>query len=113
MEQVSIIGIDTSKRSFQLHGSTAEGCPVFRKTLSRGKLLSFLTRQPPCEIVMEACGGSHYWGREIITLGHVCKLIPPIYVKPFLKRQKNDADGAVLARHRRRIRRSPCLLIAP
>ena len=80
MEQVSIIGIDTSKRSFQLDGSTAEGCPVFRKTLSRGKLLSLLTRQPPCEIVMEACGGSHYWGREIITLGHVCKLIPPIYV---------------------------------
>ena len=94
MEQVSIIGIDTSKRSFQLHGSTAEGCPVFRKTLSRGKLLSFLTRQPPCEIVMEACGGSHYWGREIITLGHVCKLIPPIYVKPFLKRQKNDANDS-------------------
>ena len=94
MEQVSIIGIDTSKRSFQLHGSTAEGCPVFRKTLSRGKLLSFLARQPPCEIVMEACGGSHYWGREIITLGHVCKLIPPIYVKPFLKRQKNDANDS-------------------
>ena len=94
MEQVSIIGIDTSKRSFQLHGSTAEGCPVFRKTLSRGKLLSFLTRQPPCEIVMEACGGSHYWGREIITLGHVCKLIPPIYVIPFLKRQKNDANDS-------------------
>ena len=94
MEQVSIIGIDTSKRSFQLYGSTAEGCPVFRKTLSRGKLLSFLTRQPPCEIVMEACGGSHYWGREIITLGHVCKLIPPIYVKPFLKRQKNDANDS-------------------
>ena len=60
MEQVSIIGIDTSKRSFQLHGSTAEGCTVFRKTLSRGKLLSFLARQPPCEIVMESCGGSHY-----------------------------------------------------
>ena len=98
MEQVSIIGIDTSKRSFQLHGSTAEGFPVFRKTLSRGKLLSFLARQPPCEIVMEACGGSHYWGREIITLGHVCKLIPPIYVKPFVKRQKNDANdsGAIV-----------------
>ena len=94
MEQVSIIGIDTSKRSFQLHGSTAEGVPVFRKTLSRGKLLSFLARQPPCEIVMEACGGSHYWGREIINLGHVCKLIPPIYVKPFVKRQKSDANDS-------------------
>ena len=94
MEQVSIIGIDTSKRSFQLHGSTPEGSPVFRKTLLRGKLLSFLAGQPPCEVVMEACGGSQYWDREIITLGHVYKLIPPIHVKPFLKRQKNDANDS-------------------
>ena len=94
MDQVTIVGIDISKRSFQLHGATAEGKPVFRKTLSRGKFLAFLSEVPPCQIVMEACGGAHHWGRQIIALGHACKLIPPIYVKPFLKRQKNDSNDA-------------------
>ena len=94
MDQVTIIGIDISKRSFQLHGATAEGKPVFRKMLSRGKFLAFLSEVPPCQIVMEACGGAHHWGRQIIALGHACKLIPPIYVKPFLKRQKNDSNDA-------------------
>ncbi len=63
MEQVSIIGIDISKRSFQLHGATAEGRPVFRKTLSRGGLLAFLSEAPSCLVVMEACGGARHWGR--------------------------------------------------
>ena len=94
MDQVTIIGIDISKRSFQLHGATAEGKPVFGKKLSREKFLVFLSEAPPCQIVMEACGGAHYWGRQIIALGHTCKLIPPIYVKPFLKRQKNDSNDA-------------------
>ena len=94
MDQVTIIGIDISKRSFQLHGATAEGKPVFRKVLSRGKFLAFLSEVPPCQIVMEACGSAHHWGRQIIALGHACKLIPPIYVKPFLKRQKNDSNDA-------------------
>ena len=62
--------------------------------LSRGKFLAFFSEVPPCQIVMEACGGAHHWGRQIIALGHVCKLIPPIYVKPFLKRQKNDSNDA-------------------
>ena len=92
MEQVAIIGIDISKRSFQLHGETAEGKPVFGKKLSRQKFLVFLSEVPPCLVVMEACGGAHHWGRQIITLGHRCKLIPPIYVKPFLKQQKNDSN---------------------
>ena len=94
MEQVTIIGIDISKRSFQLHRATAEGKPVFGKKLSREKFLVFLSEAPPCLVVMEACGGAHYWGRQIIALGHTCKLIPPIYVKPFLKRQKNDSNDA-------------------
>jgi len=94
VEHVTIIGIDISKRSFQLHGATAEGKPVFRKKLSRGKFLSFLAEVPPCVVVMEACGGAHFWGRQIIALGHECKSIPPIYVKPFLKRQKNDTNDA-------------------
>ncbi len=88
------IGIDISKKSFQLHGATAEGEPVFRKTLSRGRLLAFLSEVPSCLVVMEACGGAHHWGREIVVLGHECKLIPPEYVKPFVKRQKNDSNDA-------------------
>ena len=94
MKDISIIGIDLSKRSFELHGATAEGAVVFRKRLSRGKLLAFLEDQPSCWIVMEACGGAHFWGREIQALGHECALIPPMYVKPFRKRQKNDANDA-------------------
>ena len=94
MDRITIIGIDISKRSFQLHGATAEGKPVFGKKLSREKFLVFLSEAPPCLVVMEACGGAHYWGRQIIALGHRCMLIPPIYVKPFLKRQKNDSNDA-------------------
>ena len=94
MKQVTIVGIDISKRSFQLHRATAEGKPVFRKKLSREKFLVFLSEVPPCLVVMEACGGAHHWGRQITALGHRCKLIPPIYVKPFLKRQKNDSNDA-------------------
>ena len=94
MEQAAIIGIDISKKSFQLHGATAEGEPVFRKTLSRGRFLAFLSEVPSCLVVMEACGGAHHWGRAIIDLGHACKLIPPVYVKPFVRRQKNDSNDA-------------------
>ena len=92
MEQVAIIGIDISKRSFQLHGATAEGKPVFGKKLSRERFFLFLSEVPPCLVVMEDCGGAHHWGRQITALDHRCKLIPPIYVKPFLKQQKNDSN---------------------
>ena len=94
MDEVSIIGIDLAKRSFQLHGARADGSVAFRKTLSRGKLLAFLASQPPCVVVMEACASAHYWGREIMKLGHEVRLVPPLYVKPFVKRQKNDAADA-------------------
>ena len=94
MDEVSIIGIDLAKRSFQLHGARADGSVVFRKTLSRRKLLSFLASVPPCVVAMEACASAHYWGREIMKLGHEVLLIPPIYVKPFVKRQKNDWTDA-------------------
>ena len=70
MDNVSIIGIDISKRYFQLHGATASGAPVMRKRLSRGKVLEFPGSQSPCLMVMEACGGAHYWRREIQQLGH-------------------------------------------
>ena len=94
MEEVSVIGIDLAKRSFQVHGAKADGSVAFRRKLSRGKVLSFLASQAPCTVAMEACAGAHYWGREIAALGHEVRLVPPIYVKPFVKRQKNDAADA-------------------
>ena len=94
MDQVSIIGIDLAKNSFQLHGARADGSVAFRKKLSRGKVLDFLAAQPSCVVAMEACASAHYWGREIEKLSHEVKLIPPIYVKPFVKRHKNDTTDA-------------------
>ena len=86
MDQVNIIGIDLAKHSFQLHGARADGSVAFRKKLSRGKVLEFLASQPPSVVAMEACASAHYWGRETEKLGHEVKLVPPIYVKPFVKR---------------------------
>ena len=94
MEEASIIGIDLAKRSFQVHGAKADGSVAYRKKLSRGKVLSFLASQPKCVVAMEACASGHYCGREIMTLGHEVRLVPPIYVKPFVKRHKNDAADA-------------------
>ena len=94
MEQVSMIGIDLAKNSFQLHGARTDGSVAFRKKLSRAKMLEFLDLQPRCTVVMEACASAHYWGREIGALGHSVRLIPPQYAKPYIKRQKNDAADA-------------------
>jgi transposase len=89
MEKLIIIGLDLAKRSFQAHGAHADGSVAFRKKLSREKVLAFLGDQSRCVVAMEACGSAHYWGRAIGDLGH-----PPAYVKPFVKRQKNDAADA-------------------
>lgn len=94
MAVASIIGIDLGKRSFQLHGAGADGAVAFRQKLSREKVLAFLARQPGAVVAMEACGSAHHWGREIAKLGHKAQLIPPVYVKPCVKRQKNDAADA-------------------
>jgi transposase len=94
MEKATIIGIDLAKRVFHLHGATADGRPVLRKKVSRGQLLSFLAKQPRAIMAMEACATAHGWGRAIQELGHEVRLIPPIYVKPFVRRQKNDAADA-------------------
>jgi transposase len=94
MGEVITIGLDIAKSAFQAHGADATGAVVFRKKLARGRLLSFFAAQPACLVAMEACGGAHHWGRELSRLGHQVRLIPPAYVKPFVKRQKNDAADA-------------------
>ena len=94
MLEVSIIGMDIAKHVFQAHGVDSTGHAVLRKKISRAKLLPFFAAQPRCRVVLEACGGAHHWARELIKLGHDVQLIAPAYVKPFVKRQKNDAANA-------------------
>lgn len=94
MGEVSIIRLDLAKNVFQVHGAGADGSVVFWRKLSRVQLLRFLAEQPPCIVAMEACAAAHHWGRKISELGHGVRLIAPAYVKPFVKRQKNDAADA-------------------
>lgn len=94
MTTPTIIGIDLGKRTFHLHAQNHHGKPMFRKVLSRQKLLGYLAQQPACLVVMEACAGSHYWARQIQALGHDVRLVPPQYVKPFVKTNKNDFADA-------------------
>lgn len=94
MEQVIRVGLDTSKRIFQLHGVDAAEQPALRKQLRRSQMLAFFAKLPPIEVGLEACGGSHYWARELKSLGHEAALLPPQYVKPYVKRGKNDAADA-------------------
>jgi transposase len=94
VSEVIIIGLDIAKHVFHAHGADEGGRAVFSKRISRGKLLDFFAAQPSCTVALEACGGAHHWARQLTQLGHEVRLIPPAYVKPFVKRQKNDAIDA-------------------
>lgn len=94
MSEVTTVGLDIAKYAFHAHGADERGAVVFSKKISRGKLLAFFASLSPCTVALEACGGAHHWGRELAALGHTVRLIPPAYVKPFLKRNKSDALDA-------------------
>ena len=94
MEQITRIGMDTSKHIFQLHGVTAAEEPALRKKLRRKEMVTFLEKLAPTVIVIEACGASHHWARLLRSFGHSVKLIAPQLVKPYVKRGKNDAADA-------------------
>ncbi len=94
MVELHIVGIDLAKRVFQVHGADVSGGVLFRKKLSRIQFAKFITELPPCILAMEACASAHHWGREAALDGHTVRLIPPIYVKPFVKRHKSDAIDA-------------------
>jgi transposase len=94
MKQVTTIGLDIAKSVFQIHGVDATGKVVLRKKLTRSRMLEFFGKLPKCLVGIEACASSHYWARELIALGHEVKLMPAQYVKPYVKRGKNDAADA-------------------
>ena len=94
MGEVSTIGLDIAKSVFQIHGVDVDGTVVIRKRVSRAKVLEFFTTLPPCLVGIEACPSAHHWSRKIQTLGHTVRLMPPTYVKAYLKRSKNDANDA-------------------
>src|ERR1700730_8163345 len=94
MQTITTIGLDIAKSVFQVHGVDAAGQVVVRRQLKRRYVLSFFQKLPPCLIGIEACASSHYWSRELRALGHTVRLMPPAYVKPYVKRQKKDAADA-------------------
>ena len=98
MEQITTIGLDLAKNVFQVHGVDAAGKVLVRKQLRRAEMLRFFANLPPCLVGMEACATAHHWARELTQLGHTVRLMPPAYVKPYVKRGKTDAaDAAAIA----------------
>jgi transposase len=94
MQTITTIGLDIAKSVFQVHGVDAEGKVVIRRQLKRRYVLAFFQKLPSCLVGIEACASSHHWSRELQALGHMVRLMPPAYVKPYVKRQKNDAADA-------------------
>jgi transposase len=94
MQAITTIGLDIAKSVFQVHGVDAEGNVILRRQLKRRYVVVFFQKLPPCLVGIEACASSHHWSRELQALGHTVRLMPPAYVKPYVKRQKNDATDA-------------------
>ena len=94
MDEVAIVGLDLAKNVFQVHGIAAGGEVVFRKQLRRAQVLGFFSSLPPCLVGIEACASAHHWARALISLGHEVRLMPPAYVKAYVKRGKTDAADA-------------------
>ncbi|WP_136057713.1 IS110 family transposase, partial [Candidatus Halocynthiibacter alkanivorans] len=92
--QVTTVGLDLAKNIFQVHGITEAGDVAVNRSLRRAQVLAFFERMDPCLVGIEACGTSHHWARELTKLGHEVRLIPPMYVKPYVKRGKSDAVDA-------------------
>lgn len=90
MSEIATVGLDLAKNVFQVHGADASGRAVQRKKLQRDQVLAFLGQLLPCVVAMEACGGAHFWGGEIGRIGRDLRLIPPAYVKPFVKRRRAE-----------------------
>jgi transposase len=94
MQAITTIGLDIAKSVFQVHGVDAQGEVIIRRQLKRRYVLAFFQKLPACLVGIEACASSHHWSRELKALGHTVRLMPPAYVKPYVKRQKNDAADA-------------------
>lgn len=94
MAEIAVIGLDLAKTVFQVHGVSTDGEVVVRRQLRRSQVLAFFERLPRCLIGMEACASAHHWGRELTALGHEVKLMPPAYVKAYVKRGKTDTGDA-------------------
>src|SRR5665811_1771567 len=94
MQEITTIGLDIAKSVFQVHGIGASGAVIVRRQLRRSQVLPFFRKPPGCVIGIEACATAHHWARELEKLGHEVRLMPPRYVKPYVKRNKNDAADA-------------------
>src|ERR671926_1249352 len=93
-QQIATVGLDLAKNLFQVHGADAQGRPVLKRKLARGKVLEFFADLPPCLVGLEACGAAHHWARELKKLGHEVRLMPPQHVRPYMKTNKHDAADA-------------------
>ena len=92
--QITTVGLDIAKNVFQVHAADAQGRAVLKRKLPRGKVLEFFATLPACLVGLEACGAAHYWARELTRLGHEVRLMPPQYVRPYVKTNKHDAADA-------------------
>lgn len=106
MQNVTLVGIDLGKHSFHLHGQDQHGTAVFRRRVSRKQLIEFFATFHACTVVMEACAGAHHMARKLADFGHQAKLISPQFVRPFVKRNKNDSWTRKRSAKQRRVR--PC-----